>query len=289
MRERALRQSVAQRLGHHHVGGDRQHGPGQRPELTAQIAATGHHDAVGEHIKTQTEEPNPAILAGQTEHFRAFVNTRPTRDRRTRHATHQRQWLHMEAFRFPQCTVIARTVNLLAQLVCIQIGPLDPEIIGQTPLLLQQNLGITEPVGPQHALVDRLAVDLVAVDATAHQAHGLQRSGMKLPCRGQATSTGQLERADRVATEDETAIAPTGAVANLLRFQQQHIPLAALDQAQGGGHAGQTATDDAGPRLQPAAGCSRLQCFPGGLVIPADRHRIASLSVGDARWLQPCP
>src|SRR6185437_1933949 len=98
--------------------------------------------------------------------------------------------------------------------------------------------------GPDHALVHDVAADRVVGDAPTDALDRCRGEGeqRRRPLRAQLIEQRLL--AQRIAGEDETAIAAGCAEAHLLTLQQHYIPHAALGQPECGVETGKTTADD---------------------------------------------
>jgi hypothetical protein len=86
-------------------------------------------------------------------------------------------------------------------------------------------------------------LDGVLIDAPTNQSHGIRRAPIERTRTLRAELPQQRVLAAREATEHETAIAPRGAMPDLVRFKQHDITHPPLRQAQRRVQAGKAAAD----------------------------------------------
>ena len=148
--------------------------------------------------------------------------------------------------------MIALAADARAQFGLGQPLPLHAVMFGQQLLALTQHGGVAEPVGPDHTLVDHVAGDRVVGDALADtpDCFGGEPEQRLRACLAQLVEQRLL--AQRVAGEDEAAVAAGCAETDLLAFQQHHVAHTALGQPERRVQAGKAATDDGNTRVRVA-------------------------------------
>ena len=124
--------------------------------------------------------------------------------------------MQMQGIALPQRTVIARAVQQAAQAVGIEQIPVRIVVLGEQTLPRTQHHWIAKPVGPDHAFVDDITIDLILRDAIAHQANRVLRAGVQGARCVAADAFDQAAFAERISGEYKAAIATGGAVADAL-------------------------------------------------------------------------
>ena len=180
--------------------------------------------------------------------------------------------MQVQRVAFVQPIEIALAAYALAQFGLRQPFPLHTVMFGQQGLALAQHRRIAEPVGPDHALIHRIARDAVAEDALTDALDGGGGQPEQGTCALGAELIQQRPLAQRVAGEDEPTVAPGSTEAHLLALEQHHIGDAALGQAKRGIETGVTAADDRYPRITPTLQrCKRRVAVRRGAVIGGGR------------------
>ena len=145
------------------------------------------------------------------------------------------QRVEMERVGLEQAARVALRARVGAELVVRQQLPVHVELARHEFLAPAQRRVVLEPVGQHDAAFDRVAGDAVLLDAAADRGDGVARQPVHRARAGGAQVGQQLLVVEAEAAEDEAAVAAGGAVADRLAFQDHHVALAALDQADGRG------------------------------------------------------
>src|SRR6185312_13100604 len=78
----AIVQSIAKRLGYHHVGGDRQDGAIDRLLQASQIATAGQHHLIGQQLTLRGAQAPLQAFAREAQGATVFVDSYTLRSRR---------------------------------------------------------------------------------------------------------------------------------------------------------------------------------------------------------------
>ena len=242
----------AERLGHHHVGGDRQHARVHVSPQPRQVTATGQHQVPAAQRAAGRAHAPAGAVALDGGGGAAFVQRRAARFRQRRQAAGVLERVEMQGVGLEQRAMVAIAAHEFPQFARRHGPPLDAVgLRHQAPATLE-HARIAEPVGPQHARVGVVAVDAIARDASADQVHCILRAGVEGAGALHAQPVQQCLFTGRESAEDEAAVASGGAMAERLGLQQADRVPASLDQAQRGVEAGEAAADDAGLDLRRA-------------------------------------
>ena len=264
-------QAVAQRLGQHDIGADRQDGEAQARQHPVQVAAGAHHhllrfhraarraDAL--HIAIEAEAGRRAVL--EDPHAQPFGGGR--------RAAREVQRMEVEAV-----GIMDRVEIALRQIEVANPGARPEFQLGAESLVHEGDVGLlllrsVEPGDVQLAVDQRAAGHGILIDAAADDVHRLLCEAEERLRILHADVLHDGGRAEGIARRDEAAIAPRRAEADLLAFQHDHVGHAAFGEAQRGGEAGHAAADNADIRLHIALqGCAAKIVGQGAAVIAVD-------------------
>jgi len=251
-RGQAIVQPRTQRLGHHHIGGDRQDRPVDAPIQAGEIATAGKHDLLRTDLAMIGAHTPATALAGETMHAAVFVHPYATLAGRAGQATRIGQWIKVQGVALVQPVAITPAADQLAELPGGQPLPVDAKTFGQQLLATTQHRRVTEPVRPDNAFVHRVAGDGELVDPVADEVDRIDGAAVQ---RTRTLGTQAIEQrlfAKGIAGEDETAVSAGGAEADAFVLQQDHIADAPLGEAERGVQSGEAAADNDDVRLAKA-------------------------------------
>ncbi len=260
-------QLVAQRFGHHHVGGNWQDGGAQCGIQFFDITAAADHDLGRvDHTGSGADAPTGAGLL-DARHAAVLMHTHAETCQCPREAASIFKRMEVESARLEQAAEIALGRQTVSQFATAKALPFDAQRVLHEALLRIEHAVVVEPVREDDAFFTHIAINRVVSDAAANGLHRGQGHVIQFFAILRPNCIKYRALAQRKSAEHKTAIAARSAVANCLGFQQDDIGLAPLRQRERRGQACVAPTDDADGSVAAASERGVVGRGGGGAVV----------------------
>jgi len=210
----------------------------------ADVSAAGDDDMSRAQLAVFGSDCPALVAAFDAACWRLFEDTAAARFNRLRDAACIVEAMEVEAvLAIEPVIVTARNQRLAHPLAWPELPAFAEDAVQFVGVALGA-LCIVGPPGSDHAGVDRLAGNRMAVDALSHQPDRLAGKSIERQCLVVADALDDSVHTAGKSGRDEPAIAARGAPADLARLNHRHVLAAALDKTEGSREPGKTSAND---------------------------------------------